>query len=109
MLAQLGTEQYSYLHAVHLYNLRQWEGLETPPDEASYWYGILDGGTVRRHAHGGTRRSLDDLHESDGLFGLGWWLPHVPGQGHQCRGDRGESRDLLLVSDSGRGAARIKN
>lgn len=67
------------------------------------------GGTVRRHAHGGTRWSLDDLHESDGLFGLGLWLPHVPRQGHQCRGDRGESRDLLLVSDSGRGVARIKN
>jgi hypothetical protein len=43
MLAQLGTEQYSYVHAVYLYNLRQWEGLETPPNKASYWYGILDG------------------------------------------------------------------
>lgn len=42
MLAELGAEEYSYVHAVYLYNLRQWEG-ETPLSSASAWFGILNG------------------------------------------------------------------
>jgi|GEM_PF-3001577 len=38
---QLALERYSYVHAVYLYNLRQWEDPKTAENDSS-WYGILN-------------------------------------------------------------------
>jgi hypothetical protein len=50
MLGELGSENYSYVHAVYLYNLRQQESPKTPPDDASAWYGIINGAKEHRLA-----------------------------------------------------------
>jgi len=45
LLAALGTDEYAYVHAVYLYNLRQEKSASEPDKEASDWYGISFGKT----------------------------------------------------------------
>ena len=44
LLDVLGTDEYGFVHAVYLYNLRQTTPVSEPNDKKSNWYGITFGG-----------------------------------------------------------------
>lgn len=45
LLDALGTDEYGFVHAVYLYNLRQTTPASEPNDKKSNWYGIAFGGS----------------------------------------------------------------
>ncbi|HXQ88444.1 MAG TPA: hypothetical protein VN733_02285, partial [Solirubrobacterales bacterium] len=75
---QLSLDRYAYVHAVYLYNLRQWEDPETAENDSS-WYGTLNKKAEHLPAWTSFAEAVEDF---DGTpFGHALITSHVTGAG----------------------------
>jgi hypothetical protein len=57
---ELGEDRYAFVHAVFLYNLRQWENAEEPNGSFSTWLGILNPETEPLRAWGSYATAVEE-------------------------------------------------